>query len=426
MSTLVVQIPPRLRLRARSSDAVDPESRSGVDYQYALTSDGLALNSEGQCAPSLLPKATSVVAVLSDADVSWHRITLPKAPAARLQAALVGVLEDALLEDAEGVHLAVAPGASAGEPTWVAAVDRAWLAGELAVLEKSLVFVDRVVPVAWPDEPPCGHFEELSAAAQRPGEESTGVALSWAHAEGVVFIPLQGSLARSLLPTPLPEGTHWTATPGVAATAEGWLGTSVSVTSTAHRALKAARSLWNLRQFTLARKNRGSRALRDVWRQFQTPTWRPLRYGIIALIVVQIVGLNLWAAHQGSQLAGKKKSMLALLQATFPNVRGGLDVPLEMQRETDSLRTAAGKPGDADFEPLMQAAASAWPPDRPPVDQFKFEPGRLTLKIDGWSPEQVERFSSQLRPSGWQVDANEGLLVLSRASSNATLPRSKS
>ncbi len=424
MSTLVVQIPPRPRLRARSTDAVDADSRSGTEYSYALTSDGLALISQGRCAPSLLPKAPSVVAVLSDADVSWHRITLPKAPAARMQAALAGVLEDALLEDAEAVHLAVAPEANAGQPTWIAATERAWLAAELAVLEKALVFVDRVVPMSWPDEPACGHFEEDANGLPETDDGRPAITLSWAHADGVAFVPLQGSLARSLLPTPLPEGTHWTATPGAAAVAEQWLGTRIAVTSTAHRALKAARSLWNLRQFGLARKTRGSRALRDVWRQFQTPTWRPLRYGLMAMVVIQLLGLNLWAAHQRSMLTAKKQSMLALLQATFPNVRGGLDVPLEMQRETDSLRTAAGKPGDADLEPMLQAAAAAWPSDRPPVDQLKYEPGRLTLKADGWSPEQIDNFNSQVRPAGWRVDVNEGLLVLSRAAANA-LPASQ-
>jgi general secretion pathway protein L len=419
MSTLVVQIPPRPRLRARSADAVDADSRGSAEYSYALTSDGLALVSQGRCAPSLLPKATSVVAVLSDSDVSWHRITLPKAPAARMPAALIGMLEDALLEEAETVHLAVAPDASAGQPTWIAATDRAWLGAELAILEKSLVFVDRVVPIAWPDEPPCGHFEEDANAPQESGDGGTAITLSWAHADGVAFLPLRGTLARTLLPTPLPEGAHWTATPGAAAAAEEWLGTRVAVTSTGHRALKAARSLWNLRQFALARKTRGARALRDVWRQFQTPTWRPLRYGLMALVVVQLLGLNLWAGYQSNVLATKKKSMLALLQATFPNVRGGLDVPLEMQRETDALRTAAGKPGDADLEPMLQAAAAAWPPDRPPVDQLKYEPGRLTLKAEGWSPEQIDRFNSQVRPAGWRVDVNEGLLVLTRAPATA-------
>ncbi|MEP7102010.1 MAG: type II secretion system protein GspL, partial [Burkholderiales bacterium] len=160
MSTLVVQIPPRSRLHSSASGAEPEASRLATDYVYVSSPDGLALEAQGHCAAALLPKATTVIAVLADADVSWHRITLPKAPAARLRAALGGVLEDALLEDADDVHLALAPAATAGQPTWVAAVSRRWLRAELAALEKAEVFVDRVVPMAWPDDPPIGHFAE--------------------------------------------------------------------------------------------------------------------------------------------------------------------------------------------------------------------------------------------------------------------------
>lgn len=413
MSTLVVQIPSRTRLQARDQ-AAPQESGPGTEYGYVLSPDGLALSAQGRAPMALLPKATSAVAVLADSDVSWHRITLPKAPAARLSAALVGVLEDALLEEASTVHIAVAPGASAGEPTWVAVVDRAWLTAELAALEKGHVFVDRVVPMSWPDEPPSGHFAER-------GDPSQGATLTWAHADGVAQISLQGTLARSLLPTPLPEGARWSATPATAAAAERWLGVPVTVMDWPQRALQASRSLWNLRQFTLARKNRGTRALRDVWRQFQTPVWKPVRYGLVTLVVLQVIGLNLWAGHQRRTVEEKRQSMVKILQTAHPQVRAVLDAPLQMQRETDTLRAAAGIPGDTDLEPMLQAAANAWPGDRPPVDNLRYEPGRLTLSAAGWNPAQIDQFRNQLRPGGWQVEAIDGRLTVSRASAGGRL-----
>ena len=101
MSHLVVQIPQRQRLRS-SAVGVEPESSGlAAEYSYVMSPDGLAIQSQGRCAAALLPKAGTVIAVLTDADVSWHRINLPKAPASRLRAALGGVLEDALLEDAD-------------------------------------------------------------------------------------------------------------------------------------------------------------------------------------------------------------------------------------------------------------------------------------------------------------------------------------
>ena len=89
-----------------------------------------------------------------------------------------------------------------------------------------------------------------------------------------------------------------------------------------------------------------------------------------------------------------------------------------MQRETDTLRAAAGKPGDTDLEPMLQAAASAWPGDRPPVDGLNYEPGKLSLSAAGWNPSQIEQFRSQLRPSGWQVEAVNSNVVLSRLPPN--------
>ena len=200
MSILVVLIPPRQRISARSAGAAEPPAaRAGREYDYVISPDGLVLGSQGRCAASLLPRATTVIAVLADGDVSWHPITLPKAPAARLRAALDGVLEEALLDEPEAVHLALAPLAAAGQRTWVAAVDRRWLRTELEALEKVDVFIDRVVPIAWPDDPPMGHFAETAADPNGPAQT---IALHWAHANGVASLRLQGRVEMSPLPVP--------------------------------------------------------------------------------------------------------------------------------------------------------------------------------------------------------------------------------
>jgi general secretion pathway protein L len=409
MSTLVIQIPPRPRLRARSVAAVDPDSLSATQYHYAISPDGVALQSHGFCAAALLPKA--VVAVLSDEDVSWHRINLPKAPAARLQSALVGVLEEALLEDADTVHLALEPEAIAGAPTWVAACDHAWLSGELATLEKSLVFVDRVVPMSWPDEPARGHFSTYDVEFQtHPAHNNAqGTFLSWAHPEGVAVLNLQGNLARGMVPTPQPSSAHWSASPNAVETAEAWLGFPVAVMAWPQRALQATRSLWNLRQF----------GLRDLWRQFLKPEWRPVRWGLVGLAALELIGLNLWALQQRSTLSARKATMVSVLQTAHPQERQVLDAPLQMQRATDALKTAAGKPTESDLETILQLTASAWPADRPPVDNLRFESGKLTLATVGWTPEHIAQFGNQLRPRGWQVDSSEGRVVLTRPNLSA-------
>lgn len=412
MSLLVVLIPPRLRLRSRMPGADNATAvRASGEFAYVLSSDSMTVQREGQCAPSLLPKADSVIAVVAESDVSWHRITVPKAPAARLRAALAGVLEEALLDDTEQTHLALAPQAKAGEQAWIAACNRAWLAAELAGIEQAGLRVDRVAPTAWPDEPPSGHFHELS----HPHDGTQlSVGLTWSHGNGVATWPLQGGLARALLPQPLPAAVGFTATPAVAAPAERWLGAAITVVTPAERALAAARSLWNLRQFELAPRHRGVDALRDRWRSFMSPAWRPARLGVTALVLLQVVGLNVWAFQQRFALSNKREAMVQLLKTAHPQVRAVLDAPVQMQRETEALRAAAGQAGDSDLEALLQAAASAWPQGQP-VQNLKFEPGSLTLAVPNWGPEQIDQFRSALEPSGWAIEAIEGRLTISRA-----------
>ena len=110
------------------------------------------------------------------------------------------------------------------------------------------------------------------------------------------------------------------------------------------------------------------------------------------------------------------------MRSAFPRA-SALDVQRDaaavMQREMQTLRTLAGRPGDTDLEPMLQAAASAWPPERPPVDNLRFEAGKLTLAAPGWSEAQIAQFRSLLQPAGWQVDASEGRLVLTRARAGA-------
>ena len=415
MSTLVLLLAPRERLRAQAS-AAGEGARASREFSYALSADGLAVSAQGRCAAALLPKADSVIAVLADADVSWHRITLPKAPAARLRAALVGVLEESLLDDEDALHLAVAPQATAGQPTWIAAVHRPWLAAELAALEAANLSVERVVPSSWPDNPASAHFFEAEEGA---GAQADNLALAWSDDQGVSCVRLDGGLARTLLPSDPQTPLRASATPAVAAAAERWLGAPVPVLPAAQRALIAARSLWNLRQFDLTARHRGARALADAWRQLQSPAWRPVRIGLVTLVVLQLVGLNLWALHLGGEANERQQAMATLLRASYPSASTALAPDVEMERQTSVLRSAAGRAGAGDLEPMLQAASVAWPDGVPPVETLRFEPGKLTLSAASMTPAQIDRFRSELRPAGWAVDTSEGRLTISRANTAA-------
>src|SRR5581483_6252173 len=94
----------------------------------------------------------------------------------------------------------------------------------------------------------------------------------------------------------------------------------VVVLPAAQRALLAGRSLWNLRQFDLAARHRGLRVLTDALHRIMSPEWRPVRAGLVALGVLQIIGLNLWAWQLRGAMADKQRAMIAMLRAAHPQV----------------------------------------------------------------------------------------------------------
>lgn len=406
MSTLVIQLPARQR-----HGAADPQA--APEYSHVLSRDGLGASAQGRASAGQLPRADTVVAVLPATEVAWHRLPLPRAPAARLRAALAGLLEERLLEDEDQVHLALAPQARAGEASWVAALHRPWLAGHLAALENAGVAVERVVPALAPDAAAHGHF----FADPGLGEEGADPAEPWlalADEDGLRTLRLGGGLARQLQPAWLARGARWTAEPAAAAAAERWVGAPVAVQAEAEALLEAARSPWNLRQFDLAPHHRGLRALREAGKRLGSPAWRPVRWGLAALVLLQVIGLNLQAWQQQRLMAERQQAMDRLLKESHPQVRAVLDAPLQMRRETELLRAAAGRTGDADFEPMLALAAQAWPAGLPPVQALRYEPGKLTLTAPGWNAAQIEQFRSRAQAGGATVESADGRLVLNR------------
>lgn len=402
MSLLVLLLPPRRRLGVRT--AGEPAAALlPAELEFVFSPDGQAVGQSGHAAPALLPKADRTLLVLTDADVAWQRVDLPKAAPARMRAALVGAMEEQLLDDEEALHFALGPGAEPGRSGWVAVLHKGWVAGAVAALEGAGREVAGVVVASHPREVPIAHFHTPEAGGP--------VQLVLERADGVACTGLEGTLARSLLAAG--EGApRCTATPAAAVEAERFVGAPVAVLGTAERALAACREGLDLRQFDLAPRHRGLRALREGWRGFLAPAWRPVRFALLALVAVQLVALNAYAWRQERTLAGKRQAMEQLLRATFPGVRSVLDAPLQMQRETDRARTAAGRLGESDLETLLGAAAAAWPDGAGPAATLRFEGGRLTLPAAGWAEAQVLQFRERLRGAGYAAEFAEGRVTL--------------
>jgi general secretion pathway protein L len=422
MSLLVILLPARERLASRSPADAAPAARSArapESWRWLLADDGAErVQQSGHSAAALLPRAAQAVLVLAEGDVAWHAVAVPKAPPARLRAALAGVLEDALLDEPDTLHLALGANSAPGRDGWVAATDAPRLRAALAALEAAGCHVERVVPMAVPG-PARGHFH-----AEQPDGDGESIAdethpwLTLADERGTVRLRTDGSLLRHWLTPERLADTRWSASPVAAIAAERLLGRPVALLGDGERALEAVRSATdsglNLRQFELASRRRGTRAVGALAKRLLSPEWRGARWGLAALVAVMAVGLNVQAWQLRRTIDERKATMAELLKATHPGVNVVLDAPLQMQRETERLRAAAGRAGAADLEALLAAAAGAWPDGTGPVQTLRFDSGSLTLAAVGWAAPQVQQFRDRLRGAGYAAEFAEGRVVVSR------------
>ena len=424
MSVLVVLMP--MPARAADSDAqgvgTAVPGRRDTPWRWALSDDGRQLARQGEDPPALWPRADTLVALVPPQALSWASLDLPKVPAGRMRAALSGALEEGLLEEPEHLHFALPPQAKPGRRCTVALLARVPLTAALQAAQAAGRDIDRVVPLFEPGSTPRAHFQQAAhdgpAAAQ----------LVWADEGGVAALPLEGDGARELLrplSTPQAPDPHagpaitWTCTPAAAARAEAWSGRAVPVVPEWQPWLEAAGSAWELRQFDLAPGHRGLRLGREAWRQFWSAPWRPLRLGLAAAVVVNVLGLHAWAWQQQQAVRAAQQAQVSLLQSTHPQIRVVLDAPLQMQRELDRLRQAAGQPGEADLEAALAAAAAAWPASQAAPQALRYERGRLTLSAAGMDGTQVSSMNERLQPLGWSVAAAGGALSLTRRNVSA-------
>lgn len=399
MSTLVILLPERPRLAGGGLAPASPL----LDWQL-LANDG-SLMAEGQDLATALPKSEQLVLLLPEHGVSWHKLELPRGSAKRWRQALVGMLEEQLLEDPEQLQLAIEDQAVGGEACWVAATPKAPLLDAIARIEGAQRLVDRILPRSWPTPSPQGHFFL----------DEAGVQLRWASNEGVTTLPLRGGFARARFSASQVQGSEWTASAAALEAAEHWLGTRVAVSGHAEPAHRALASPWNLRQFELAPRLHGVRWLRQLGHQLMHRQWQAARQGLLLLGLLAVVGLNALAWQQRSQLAERQQQLETTLKTAFPRIGYVLEPGLQMQRELNQLRAQAGELGDQDLEALVAALSMAWPESRGPVEALSFEPGQLSLPRSGWSDEQIEQLRRQLASELWQLDQDQGRLIVRRS-----------
>ena len=407
MTTLIVTLP---------SDPAD----GAAGYEYLLTPDGSTLAEQSRAPLALLPQLGSsdeVVALVTANKLSWHRVQLPKgslgrrfmsdAGAPRLRAVLEGLLEDCLLDETAQLHFAIEPAPDADAPVWVAVCDRVWLRAALQVLEQAGRPVSRIVPEFTPD----GLAGELVVMGE-PEQAS----LVFSGAEGVALWPLSKATV-ALLNWPATQAI--VAEPAVAALAEQMFQRSVTLQQVGQRRLRALQSAWDLAQFDMVKssgartRKRLSESLRSLLR---APRWRAARYALLALLLVNLAGLNAWAWREQAALKTQRAAIADVLTRTFPKVLVVVDPLVQMSKEVDALQQASGAASARDMEVMMGAFAAQAPANTTPT-ALEFSVGELRLKGLKLKAEELDAISFKLKPQAYAASAEGDSVVIRQVGS---------
>ena len=397
-----------------------PNSLEAPEYDYVLSPDGQQADSHGHASAAMLPahavRGLEVVAVLPAQALSWHRLTLPERVlrgmvSGRMEPALIrgvlsGALEERLLDEPDQLHFAVfaatALDSSDADNTWVAACDRTWLQNNLQALESARYTVNRIAPECAPAD---AGLESLLVLG-----DAQAARLVWCSPQGVTLLPLPAGISRIQNSASLPV----LAEPAALATAGRYLGNGVQAQTLNQRLLAAAQSPWNLAQLELNASS-GGRLLKQVsvfWQQLlRGPQWRPVRWGLISLLVVQIVALNASAWQRRAQLANQRASIQAVLQQTFPEVQLVINAPLQMQRALDDLARARGAGAEVDLGKVV-AVVSALAPKDLVLTGIDLSGRQVRLRGQGLNDALIQAMQPALDGQGLHANLRDGLMLI--------------
>lgn len=405
-----------------------PAARSAAvtEYDFVQTRDGQQVDSHGCTVAGLLPanpaRGSETVAVVPAASLSWHLVKLPKPVAdgllatrtdpVRVRAVLAGAMEEQLLDEPERVHFALFAAHAAPTPEvrllWVAVCDRTWLQASLAALESAGHPVTRIVAEHEPpreQEPAQAYISANLAPAQ----------LVLVSRLGVSTLPLCEAavvIARQSVEDGADLGIA--AEPAVLALAEQAFSASVTPQTRPQRLLLAAQSGRNLAQleFSASRTDRVGKSLAVAWQALlQAPRWRPLRWGLVALLVVQVVALNAMAWREQSQLDAKRVAVRSVLSQTFPQVTVIVDAPVQMQRELDVLARSRGAVSSGGLAPVL-AAFSALAPAEYALTAIDLIADEIRLTVTGGNAQSLRQLNSVLAQHGWVARRTGNQLIV--------------
>ncbi|KVF20818.1 type II secretion system protein GspL [Burkholderia vietnamiensis] len=386
MSTLIVSLPPR-------EPAVPLQEWQWPELPFTLVDKAGQVQRAGRAALALLPRANATVLIVAARDVLLLAATVPPLKGPKLRQALPNIVEDQLIQDPLGCHIALDPVALPDGRRVLAVVDRAWFrticdafiaAGHRHL---SAVPATRCLPAP----------RASTADAALPADGDAAPAAALAADAAPLARPAPVAAVLGLATTVEPALVEAGAQPGAAvapryefAIARGALGEGFAAPAARAGGTLAALAggadveLYELgepgAEPRLASAGRSDAALLpgaqplafDVFArraldekfdlcqfEFESQPWRfdratvkRLRVPIAlaaATLGVAVIGMNLHWWKLSRERDALSAQITETLLSAFPKTTTVLDPPAQMQRQLDQLRLAAGELSPNDF-----------------------------------------------------------------------------
>ncbi|MGY6240253.1 type II secretion system protein GspL (plasmid) [Burkholderia ambifaria] len=451
MSTLIVSLPPR-------EPAVPLQEWQWPELPFTLVDKAGQVQRAGRAALALLPRANATVLIVAARDVLLLAAKVPPLKGPKLRQALPNIVEDQLIQDPLGCHIALDPAALPDGRRVLAVVDRAWFRAICDAFAAaghrhlSAVPATRCLPA------PRASAETASAA---PADGEAAIAADAALVADAVEPPARPATVAAVLglaPAVEPVLVEAGAQPSAAgaprlelAVARGALGEGFAApASRAAGTLAALAGGGDVELYELGEPGAEPR-LASVGRtdgpllpgaaplsfdtfarralterfdlcqfEFESQPWRFDRATVkrlrvpIALVAatlgVAVIGMNLHWWKLSRERDALSAQITETLLSAFPKTTTVLDPPAQMQRQLDQLRLAAGELSPNDFLALssgLTRSMGALPLNG--IASLDYHDRRLDV---GFKPEvKVDPdFTQRLARNGLsgEVDSNTG------------------
>ncbi|BBA40530.1 MULTISPECIES: type II secretion system protein GspL [Burkholderia] len=445
MSTLIVSLPPR-------EPAVPLQEWQWPELPFTLVDKAGHVQRAGRAALALLPRANATVLIVAARDVLLLAATVPPLKGPKLRQALPNIVEDQLIQDPLGCHIALDPDPLPDGRRVLAVVDRAWFrticeaftaAGHRHL---SAVPATRCLPAPRVTAAPADSEVDAAAVAadavEAPPARPATVAAVLGLAASVEPVLVEAGALPAAAGAPRLE----------LAVARGALGEGFAAPASRAAGTLAALAgggdveLYELgdpgaepRLASVGRTDGGPllpgaaplsfdafarRALTEKFDlcqfEFESQPWRfdratvkrlrvPLAL-VAATLGVAVIGMNLHWWKLSRERDALSAQITETLLSAFPKTTTVLDPPAQMQRQLDQLRLAAGELSPNDFLALasgLSRSMGALPLNG--IASLDYHDRRLDV---GFKPEvKVDPdFTQRLARNGLsgEVDSNTG------------------